>query len=106
MSEIDKNAAQAALTAHWIKRGVYRHYKGGEYILYSASCDEATGVHLVHYYSIARLTRWTRNLTHFFGTLRRDDSSPGGGLLAPEPRFTWVRYATDEELIKAAGLGI
>ncbi len=47
-------------------RGFYKHYKGGTYILFAVSVNEANGEHLVHYYSIEKKTRWTRTWDNFF----------------------------------------
>lgn len=82
------------------KRGLYKHYKGGLYVLFSESVDEATGDVLVHYYSLEKRTRWTRKLEVFFDDeFVIDDGC--GGTLAVE-RFKFLRTALPDELFQAA----
>jgi hypothetical protein len=45
--------------------GVYRHYKGGEYVAFVTSLDEASGEPFVHYYSLSFKKRWTRFMSVF-----------------------------------------
>lgn len=67
--------------------GVYRHYKGGEYVLYSASINEADLTPLFHYYSILKKIRWTRECENFIENIPNIGS-----------RFTFLRKATHSEL--------
>lgn len=90
-----KTEAQAALALKPDARGIYRHYKGGTYILFAVSVSEAYGTHLVHCYSTERMTRWTRTWEDFF------DASP---VHASEQRFTKIREATRLDLLLACGV--
>jgi hypothetical protein len=45
--------------------GIYRHYKGGLYVVIAVSIQEETGEPLVTYRSNARGTFWTRTLQNF-----------------------------------------
>lgn len=83
----EKDQAQRFLSQYPCHLGIYRHYKGGLYTLYSYTLDEETLETKVHYYSHAKRTRWTRAQTNFGG------SAPSG-----EPRFNFVRAATVDEL--------
>lgn len=97
MSDYNKNDAQErlAIDVGDTLRGLYKHYKGGLYIVFSESVDEATGTLLVHYYSIEKRTRWTRTIENFTGEV-------GDGMLSSTPRFTCIREALDAELYQAA----
>jgi hypothetical protein len=61
-----KAAAQQLLRQNPVKRGIYRHYKGGLYLVFACSLDEASLTELVHYYSLERQTCWTRTRADFF----------------------------------------
>jgi hypothetical protein len=99
--EYDKNDAQKvlALEVGDTLRGLWKHYKGGLYIVFSESVDEATGAHLVHYYSIEKRTRWTRTIASFTEPVPVE--RVGSGLLY-EPRFVRIRLALDDESHQAA----
>jgi hypothetical protein len=60
-----KALAQAALKVLDLPLGVYRHYKGGEYVLFAVSLMEETLQIMVHYYSVGHGTRWTRALSNW-----------------------------------------
>lgn len=64
---VSKDAAQEDMSAHlaFCAIGEYEHRKGGRYIVFAHTVDEATLQPLVHYYSIAKKTRWTRTFTSF-----------------------------------------
>jgi hypothetical protein len=49
--------------------GVYRHRKGGTYIVFAHTINEDTLAPLVHYYSIERSSRWTRTIENFTQTV-------------------------------------
>ena len=88
---VSKDAAQADLSAHleFCAIGEYEHRKGGRYIVFAHTVDEATLQPLVHYYSIAKKTRWTRTFANFVE------------LVDGKPRFERVGYG-DEDMLKAA----
>lgn len=90
----DKDEAQEALGEQYgdTLRGLYRHYKGGLYVAFSESVDEATGEALVHYYSIEKRTRWTRTVRNFTAKIDGDRT----------PRFAFIRGAHFDELRQAA----
>ena len=69
--------------------GVYSHRKGGVYVVYGHTVDEATLAPLVHYYSVAKGTRWTRTVDNFI------EEVDG------RPRFVRLRDATLDELLQA-----
>ncbi len=87
-----KDEAQKALAEARDVRGVYKHRKGGTYVLYSVTVDEESLETMVHYYSVERGSRWTRPL--------RVWTEPVEG----HPRFWKVRDATVSELLKAADI--
>ena len=91
-----KDMAQEGLkaTTARIKPGVYRHYKGGEYIVFATSLKEDTLEGLVHYYSIEKKTRWTRTVADF-----SEASIPD----SPYPRFVFVRDVGYLDLLDALG---
>lgn len=89
-----KAEAQEALAKAFDVRGLFRHYKGGAYIVYSVSINETDGERMVHYYSIDRKSRWTRTWKNFFSDSPIDPT---------RERFTLMRAATVEELRLAAG---
>lgn len=76
--------------------GLYRHYKRGDYILYSVSLRESDMEPVVSYYSIGRMTRWTRPVEEFAATV----DSEGGRVF----RFERVSACTAEQLTRAAGI--
>ena len=93
----DKDAEQAALERRSVEaRGLYRHYKGGLYIVFSTSLDEATGEGLVHYYSLEKRTRWTRTADNFWSAVVLEGAS------IPVMRFKKIREALEEETRFAA----
>jgi hypothetical protein len=77
--------------------GLWRHYKGGEYIVFALSVQEDTCKHLVHYYSLDKKTRWTRSLSNFVEIV-----TPPGSYLVP--RFRFVRVTSMDEHLEAVGL--
>lgn len=89
---MDKDDAQSQLRAVGDLRGIYRHRKGGVYTVYSTSVNEATGEVLVHYYSPARKSRWTRTLADFTEEVEG------------RPRFWKVGEGVVEDLLEAADL--
>ncbi len=86
-----KDLAQQKLAKRRRVIGVYRHYKGGVYTVYSTSVDEETGEHLVHYYSHKKKTRWTRKMPNFTGYVKHEDGTK-------EKRFTLIRRADIADL--------
>lgn len=72
-----KTAAQLELQARDrpVVGGVYRHYKGGLYVVTERSVMEDTLVPLVTYRSNARGTSWTRTMENFLGMVRLPDGS-------------------------------
>ncbi len=85
----------AAATKAW-PLGIYRHYKKSDYILYSASVNEATLETMIHYYSLGRGTRWTRTLADFSSTVTLDGETV--------QRFAYVGPCSPEQLARAAGI--
>lgn len=88
----DKAQEQLGQLRERFRTGVYRHFKGGEYVLYSVSLSESSLLPLIHYYSLSKRTRWTRDFANW--------QSPAG----EAPRFSFVREATREELLEACGI--
>lgn len=88
----DKSAAQLALSREPVRLGVYRHYKGGQYIVFCVSLNEATLEQLVHYYSIEERFRWTRTREVFFE------------MVQDVPRFTFLRDSSWSDRLRASGL--
>lgn len=93
MAEDLKDRAQSKLATSLVELGVYRHYKGGLYTVFSTSIDEATLQPLVHYYSQAKHTRWTRTLENF-----RETVSDGKHQV---PRFEFLSIAGAVDLVTA-----
>lgn len=93
-AKTEKDMAQMSLTVGLgaTRPGVYRHHKGGLYTLYSTSIEESSLTPVVHYYSHAKATRWTRTLANFFEMLPGDN-----------PRFVRLRDVTSGELLAAFG---
>lgn len=89
----EKDEAQEKLASECNKIGVYRHYKGPLYTVFAFSVKEETCVPQVSYYSHDHMTRWTRDLSYFFGTVE------GHG-----KRFEFKRVALSDELLLAVGL--
>ena len=86
-ADAPKDRAQEAFRAleKTVRIGLYQHYKGGFYVVYGMSLDEATLEALVHYYSLKKKSRWTRTYANF--------SEEVGGIA----RFTYVGdYVCDE----------
>jgi hypothetical protein len=95
LSDVDglKTRAQEDLARSLIKLGVYRHYKGGEYILCGLSLMENDLGVLLTYWSVSRKTFWTRTKEEFFGDAPRSQIAEGPGT----PRFAFIREATAQE---------
>lgn len=74
--------------------GVYRHYKGGVYVLFAHSLSENNLIPLVHYYSLSKKTRWTRDVGNWTQ------------LVQETPRFQYDRPATRDELLEACGIDL
>lgn len=89
----EKTAAQADLPrlVALCPIGLYTHRKGGAYVVFAHSIDEGNLDPLVHYYSVAKGTRWTRTVHNF--TM----------LVDGVPRFERVSDVTDEMLARARG---
>ena len=99
MSHDDKNEAQARLAATCESADVwpghvYRHYKGGEYVVFAVTLDEDVLVPLVHYYSLEKRTRWTRMIVNFADVIGDQASH----------RFERVRPVTFDEYLAALGV--
>ncbi len=104
MTDYDKDAAQELLADHFgdTLQGLYKHYKGGLYIVFSTSLAEASGEMLVHYYSIENRTRWTRTIADFTSDVDGVPIAHGSVRGGPVPRFARIREALDDELRQAA----
>ena len=89
-----KDEAQAKLAATDFKLGVWRHYKGGLYVVFALSLDEETLQPLVHYFSLEKRTRWTRAM-HNFKSVKIEEQP----WWAYKPRFTYERPASIDEII-------
>lgn len=90
----DKSEAQTALKECRQQYGLYRHYKGGYYVMYGKTVDEETLETLVHYYSLEKKTRWTRTLENFTAKVYLEDRKD-------QQRFEYVREASLNELLEA-----
>lgn len=94
MASLDlKDRAQQKLAESHVELGVYRHWRGGLYTLFSTSIDEETLEPLVHYYSHVKRTRTTRRL-HVFREHVKEAGHEG-------PRFEFTSIATTAELCAA-----
>jgi hypothetical protein len=91
-----KDECQAKLAKLGFRLGVYRHYKGGLYVVYSTSLDEELLHALVHYYSLEKKTRWTR----FLDVFTEEVDVPDGKVA----RFVYERGMTPSELHDAIGV--
>ncbi len=89
----DKDEAQTELAGCGLQYGIYRHYKGGYYVLYSKSVLESHLEVLVHYYSFQKKTRWTRTLADFTSKVKVD-----GQMVY---RFEYIREASPGEMLAA-----
>jgi len=85
----DKDVAQEKLKRLGPYLGVYRHYKGPEYVLFAVSLMEDTLEPLAHYYSLEKKTRWTRTCENF-----------SQDVTTHVPRFQYVRQATVLEILE------
>lgn len=68
--EYDKDEAQQDLHRRQnlpVVGGVYRHYKGGLYVVLAVGIDEETGTPTVAYRSNRRNTVWFRTVENFQG---------------------------------------
>jgi hypothetical protein len=83
----EKDVAQTRLKKLDFKLGIYRHYKGGMYVVFSVSLSEEGLVPLVHYFSLTKKTRWTRTLHDFQDFVYPINQSNNG----TTPRFVYVR---------------
>lgn len=95
MTDDFKQAAQEKLQTDPVKLGIYRHYKGGLYLVFAYSLDESTLTELVHYFSLERKTCWTRRRAEFFEIVM---IAPGSAA----PRFEFTRPATVAEVVALA----
>jgi hypothetical protein len=82
----EKDSWQKTLSTCAPALGLYRHYKGGLYVVFAMSIMEQDGALLVHYYSVIKNTRWTRPIDDFVE------------LVDGKPRFEFVRKATVVEV--------
>jgi hypothetical protein len=96
----DKSQEHLVYIAKKFPVGVYRHYKGNDYILFAHSINENTLIPLVHYYSIAKKTRWTRDFGNF-SQMVKSEAEFGD---REGPRFRFVRKADSQELLEACGI--
>jgi len=103
MASDDKQAAQLTLRHASLACpvGVYEHYKGGQYIVFAHTVDEATLQALVHYFCCARGTRWTRTVANFMEPV---DGTPRFRHVRTASLGEW-RMATGEQLYTEAGDG-
>lgn len=85
----EKDIAQARLKKLNIPLGIYQHYNGGFYLVYSVSLLESNLTPLVNYYSMEKKTRWTRTLEDFTKIMYPNDTD--------QPRFAFMREPTPTE---------
>jgi hypothetical protein len=72
-----KDQAQAALTGCGIEAGqVYRHYKGGIYVVMAVSIKEDTLEPMVTYRSHRKRGVWTRTLANFIEMVPCNPDAP------------------------------
>jgi hypothetical protein len=90
----EKDIAQSRLKLLDYKLGIYRHYKGGLYVVFAVSLLETSLTPMVHYYSLKKGTRWTRTASDFFGFVYPEGKPK-------EPRFSYIRLAISAERKKA-----
>lgn len=84
-----KDAAQVALAASDIRPGdVYRHYKGGLYVVVCLSVNEASLEPMVTYRSNAKGTIWTRTLKNFADLIFVEDEGSSQPASVVVSRFT------------------
>lgn len=80
------NELPAETRAAMLKPGMYRHYKGGMYIVFGvarhSSNDKQGEEPMVVYWSVTKQCLWVRELREFTATVE-----VGGEQV---PRFTWV----------------
>jgi hypothetical protein len=81
-----KDQAQTVLDGCGIEPGqVYRHYKGGLYVIVAVAIDEASLEPMVVYRSNRRGTTWIRTLANFIERIKME---VGGGFASHHvPRF-------------------
>ncbi len=91
-----KDLAQECLKSERVFAGLYEHYKGGLYVVFAKSVDEATLLPMVHYYIVQKKTRWTRRLDDFTAQVKDSTNTV-------RDRFKRLRKATSFELAEAAG---
>lgn len=89
-----KTAMQGRLKELDFRVGVYRHYAGGEYVVFAITLMEDTLDALVHYYSVKHGTRWTRTLSNWQERVY-EKLVEGQSVLGP--RFEYLRPFTYEE---------
>lgn len=97
MTDDPKTIAQEKLHDNPVRLGVYRHHKGGMYLVFAFSLDESTLTELVHYFSLERKTCWTRTRAEFFETV----------LIGPKsaaPRFDFDGPATAAHVASLASV--
>jgi hypothetical protein len=92
-----KDVQQERLACLKLPLGVYKHWKGGEYVLFAITLDESNLRILVHYYSLEKKTRWTRSYDDFTKDV------DGNGL---SRRFHYLRRAKPDELLAALSLEV
>lgn len=82
---------------------IYRHFKGGYYIVQSVATVEATGEQVVIYQSLQDGRVWTRPITSFLEPVPEDKPNPTGQKLRFE-RVTkfhnQLNLVSTEELVK------
>src|ERR1700679_2905123 len=94
MANLDlKDRAQQKLAEALVELGIYRHWRGGLYTLFTTSIDEETLEPLVHYYSHVKKTRTTRRLSVFREAVKEVGYEG--------PRFEFTCTATTAELCVA-----
>ncbi len=99
----EKSEAQAQLAkmckATDVRPGhLYRHHKGGEYIVFAVTLDEENLVPEIHYFSLEHRTRWSRELTVFIQVM--------GARSETVHRFERIRAASFEEIAAAIGVSL
>lgn len=78
--------------------GLYRHFKGDEYLAIGTALDSETQVPFVLYKSVSKesVSFWIRPQTMFLGS-----ASTESGL---KKRFTFLRALREEEILSLHGL--
>lgn len=94
--EAKEKAQREEKTSLYPRVGMYRHYKGGTYLVFARSVHEQTLEPLVHYYSYERCTFWTRTREDFLDIVTDADH-------VTRPRFVFVGEASPSVILRVLG---